>query len=299
MRPSFIACSLALLASLTTACGSSDSEGGSPEDGDTTPLSLQTFSGSEGGFYASSTLILGETDAVLVDAQFTLSDAGKLADMIEATGKDLRTVFITHAHPDHYFGVEVIQERFPEAEVLASPEVVDQMKALGPQKLAQWKPVYGDDLTSAPRVAEPFDGDHLELDGQRIDLVALEPGEIEHATVLHLPSTGAVIAGDMVYAGTHVWLADADAAHRQGWLRNLETIKALAPTAVVAGHKAPGNDDAPALLDTTAAYIRDFDEVVAESSTASDAEEEMLARYPDLKLPVMLEYSCAAAFPAP
>ncbi|MGH7492475.1 MAG: MBL fold metallo-hydrolase, partial [bacterium] len=124
------------------------------------PLAVEVFTGQENGFHVNSTLISGERDAVLIDAQFTLSDGERLAEKIQASGKNLKTVFITHAHPDHYFGLEKIKARFPNAEVIAAPEVVEQMNTLGPQELAQWKPLYGDNLTGAPILPTPFGADH-------------------------------------------------------------------------------------------------------------------------------------------
>ena len=38
----------------------------------------------------------------------------------------------------------------------------------------------------------------------------------------------------------------------------LDKIDALKPSAVVAGHKIPGNDDSPKNVEETRQYIRDF-----------------------------------------
>ena len=50
----------------------------------------------------SVTLIAGEREAILVDAVPTLEDSYHLADWIEATGKELTTIYITHGHLDHF-----------------------------------------------------------------------------------------------------------------------------------------------------------------------------------------------------
>src|ERR1019366_10810391 len=51
---------------------------------------------------STSTLVTGDTQAVLIDAQFTESEITALGDMIEQTGKALTTIYITHGHYDHY-----------------------------------------------------------------------------------------------------------------------------------------------------------------------------------------------------
>ena len=59
----------------------------------------------------SATLISGERDAVLVDPLMTFKQAHALADWVAATGKNLTTVYITHGHGDHWFGLSVIRDR--------------------------------------------------------------------------------------------------------------------------------------------------------------------------------------------
>ncbi|MGH9259234.1 MAG: MBL fold metallo-hydrolase, partial [Acidimicrobiales bacterium] len=206
------------------------------------------------------------------------------------------TIFITHAHPDHYFGLQAITAKFPNAEILAAPEVVEQMKTLGPQKVAQWKPLYGADLTDAPLVPRSFDGDHLSLEGRRIDLVELEPGEVEYSTVVYIPSIKTAVTGDLAYGGTHVWLAEADAPRREGWLRNVKKVEALTPEVVIPGHEVPGSEHAAAVLDSTAQYIRDFDEAVKQSRSAADVVAKMSAIYGTRRLPVVLDIAAQAAF---
>lgn len=76
-------------------------------------LSTKTFFSDEKGFEVASVIVTGKTDAVLIDAQWTLSNAHRVIAEIAETGKRLTTIYITHAHPDHYFGLGVIAEAFP------------------------------------------------------------------------------------------------------------------------------------------------------------------------------------------
>ena len=63
----------------------------------------------------ASTLIYGIRDAVLVDAFMTVKQANALADWVASKGKNLTTIYITHGHGDHWFGVGTLLERFPNA----------------------------------------------------------------------------------------------------------------------------------------------------------------------------------------
>ena len=68
----------------------------------------------------SSTLISGDRDAVLVDTAITIDQNQKLVDWVAASGKNLTTIYATHGHGDHFFGVNTIQKKFPNARFVAT-----------------------------------------------------------------------------------------------------------------------------------------------------------------------------------
>src|SRR4029077_13595203 len=76
----------------------------------------------------SSTLISGKRDAVLVDTAITIDQNQKLVDWIAAKGKNLTTIYATHGHGDHFFGVNTIQKKFPKARFMATREVIAVMQ---------------------------------------------------------------------------------------------------------------------------------------------------------------------------
>jgi len=78
----------------------------------------------------TATLICGHRDAILVDALLTLDQARRLAGWIAAHGKNLTSVYITHAHGDHWFGLSAILDRYPAARALTLPAALDQMHRL-------------------------------------------------------------------------------------------------------------------------------------------------------------------------
>ncbi|XXX79549.1 MBL fold metallo-hydrolase [Sorangium sp. So ce134] len=275
-----------------SACSSDDASDGDGKG----PLSLQVFTADEPGFNVTSTLISGERDAILVDAQFTRSQARLLSDAIEKTGKRLTTVYITHAHPDHRFGLEIIRERFPGAKVLARPAVAEEMKAEGPKDLAEWKPVYQDDLADTLVDAEPTTQPSLDLEGHELRILGPLQGDIEHSFPIHVPELKALIAGDTVYSGVHTWLVDSDREQRDAWIATLKELSALPLETVIAGHKDAARDDSLAAIAETGEYIEEFNRAVAASASADEVEQKMLERYGDLDLPIILQLSAQAAF---
>ncbi|AXC11182.1 hypothetical protein ACPOL_1842 [Acidisarcina polymorpha] len=115
------------------------------------------------------------------------------------------------------------------------------------------------------------------------DLVIIDAGHTDTAvsTCLYVPSAGLLVGGDVVYNGIHVYLGETDLRTRRDWIETLDRIESLSPTAVVAGHKKPDNQDAPGIIAETRQYLRDFDELNRSTSTAHELYEAMLARHPD------------------
>ena len=89
----------------------------------------------------TATLIIGDEQAFLIDTGFTRADGHRLAAEILDSGKTLTMVFISHADPDFYWGAEVIADTFPDADIVATPLVIEHIRAAYEGKLKAWAPV--------------------------------------------------------------------------------------------------------------------------------------------------------------
>jgi glyoxylase-like metal-dependent hydrolase (beta-lactamase superfamily II) len=263
-----------------------------------TKLTTTVYTGSPGGFLVDSTLIAGDKEAVLVDAQFTLADAHRLVAMILESKKTLTTVYITHGHPDHYFGLAVVQAAFPKAKLITLPAAAADIAKTVKPKLAQWGPMYGANLTTKPVLPAASKVTSLTLEGQTIELHGPVQGDSADNSYVWIPSTKTVIAGDIVYRGVHPWTAETDPAGRKAWIKTLDEISALNPTTVIAGHKDPKEKDDAAGLKATKDYLEAFDAAVASSKTAAEVEQKVKAKYGSLQLDVILQIGAGAQFPA-
>lgn len=230
----------------------------------------------------SATLIYGERDAVLVDALLTGEQADALGKWIAAHGKHLTTIYVTHGHGDHFFGLGTLLERFPTVRAVATPAVVRRMREqTEPVFLASfWEAQFPGQLPSRLVTASELQGKVIDLEGH--DLVVVEVGhsDTDDTTCLHVPSVGLVVAGDVAYNDVHLRLAESNAHTRREWIAALDGIENLRPRAVIAGHKRPGNDDTPRILEETRQYIRDFDKMVEMTTTARELYDQMLLLYP-------------------
>jgi len=230
----------------------------------------------------TATLIAGERDAVLVDSLMTMEQGRALADWVAARGRNLTTVYITHGHGDHWFGLGAIRARFREVRAVATARVVEHMRRqVSPKAFAaSWESRFPGLIQRDVMVAEPLSDLRVELEGH--ELVAVEAGhtDTDDTTVLHVPSIGLVVAGDAVYNDVHLYLAESDHDKRMEWIRALDVVEVLHPRAVVAGHKRAGRADDPKIIDETRLYIRDFDRIAEHTSTADELFEQMLLVYP-------------------
>jgi glyoxylase-like metal-dependent hydrolase (beta-lactamase superfamily II) len=234
----------------------------------------------------SSTLILGKRDAVLVDTAITLDQNQKLVDWIADSGRNLTTIYATHGHGDHFFGVNTIQTKFPKARFVATREVIAVMRkqASVPMVDSYWKPRFPGQIDSTLVVADELKGGAIELEGEQLVSVPLGHTDTDSTTCLHVSSIGLVVCGDALYNDVHLHLGESNAEGRKEWIAALDTIESLKPVAVIAGlagHKRAGAPDAPNDIEETRKYIRDIDRIAANTGTALELYKEMLAIYPE------------------
>lgn len=248
---------------------------------------------------ATSTLVVGDTEAVLIDTQYTESEVSALGDMIEQTGKQLTSIYITHGHYDHYYGLGQLVARFPDARPVATAPVVADINATVDFQAKLWQGFFGD-VPKASVLPEPLEGNVIDIDGHELRVIEIGQGDIAPSTVVHIPSIDTVIAGDVVYNGIHLMLALSGPQEWQAWIESVDRVEALGAKTIVAGHKQPdaSDNDLATILDGTRAYIRDFRAAVAASSTAGEVFEIMKAKYEDYGNLTTLLLSASAALPA-
>jgi glyoxylase-like metal-dependent hydrolase (beta-lactamase superfamily II) len=231
----------------------------------------------------TSTLIYGEREAILVDAQFIKNDIDELGNVIEDLGKTLTTIFITHGHADHYFGIDTLAERFPGVRVVATAKVVADIVDRGSKDLGTFSAWFGDNLVVPTSIPEPLEDDGLVLEGHRLQVIDVDQADISPSSALYVPQLGAVIAGDLVYNEIHQMLALTGPAEWERWAASIDAIAALRPRTVVAGHKKPDatDDDGETILAGTKDYILDFARIAAAVASPDELIKAMQERYPD------------------
>jgi glyoxylase-like metal-dependent hydrolase (beta-lactamase superfamily II) len=232
---------------------------------------------------SNAVLIKGLNEAVLVDNCLIQRDAERLVRMIRAAGRELTTVLVTHAHPDHYFGLPAIREAFPSAKIYARAPVIDAMREYR-AKVVHWQEMYPGELPVSIPMPQPLTGDSLPLEGHDIQFVDLFMVETVHATAFYLPAEEAFIAGDLVYSQAQHYMSDVN--DPGAWIEALGKVRKLGPIEMVfPGHGPVGG---PELLDASIQWMRDYMEVAKPGVRFVDIAKAMMARYPKHALAILL-----------
>jgi len=228
----------------------------------------------------TSTLIVGSEEAVLVDPPLTNAQAAEVGDWIESCGHRLTRIYVTHGHGDHWFGAIPLLERFPDAVVNATKGTTAHMAAQNSAEFRSefWDVVFPNQLPHGEIDVDIVDEDGFELEGMTLLPIDVGHTDTDATTILHVPQIGLVVAGDAVYNGVHLYLAESGGAEGiAAWLAALDVIDSLNPAAVVAGHKKPDAFDNPSQISATRQYLTDARALLESSSTAQEFYDGMLA----------------------
>jgi glyoxylase-like metal-dependent hydrolase (beta-lactamase superfamily II) len=232
----------------------------------------------------TSTLIMGRHDAVLVDPPLTKTQAAEVGDWIAASGRKLRQIYITHGHGDHWFGAITLLRRFPDVAVLATAGTTKLMAAQNqPQFRADfWDRVFPGQLPTGDVDVRVVDADGFELEGVRLLPIEVGHTDTDATTILHVPQTGLLVAGDAVYNGVHPYLTESGGVTGiDEWLAALDIAEALRPATVIAGHKDLRLADDPSQIQQTRQYLTDARRLLESSDSAEAFYAGMLALHPD------------------
>src|SRR3984885_8395556 len=120
----------------------------------------------------TSTLIFGENDAVLVDAMTTVAEAEALADWIALHNRNLETIYITHAHFDHFYGLGILLDRFPGARAIAAPKTVSAMQmSFSPTVERLARRLFPGQVATKLVAPEPYEHDTFTLEGHELRII--------------------------------------------------------------------------------------------------------------------------------
>ena len=260
-------------------------------------LKFRVFLHSYLGFNSDSTLIYGEKDAILIDASQLLSDTHRMIAEIIPMRKRLTHIYVSHFHPDHHFGLQVLKNAFPKAMIVALPSVVKDIVSTSSDKIELWAiDRFGpDDIPHDTTIPMPLDEPRLLLEGEEIVVSDNWEGDSVNNSVVWIPSIRVVCATDVAFHDCHLWPIESNVARRAKWRHSIAQLREFDARIIIPGHcdtakvrlmeevQEKGSLSYIECVDWSLRYLDNYDEVYNTARTASEMVAAMTKFYPDVK----------------
>ncbi len=255
-------------------------------------LQIDVFKGKEAS--VNSYIFHNGTSQIVVDVLRNSQEAKELAELIQNKKLPLTHILITHGHPDHYIGLDIMSKTFPEAKiVVASKEI--KADIIG---FSTWMESVGwleGEVNMKPKtdtnpVGFDYEGKINVLDSKELTLLGggtlqiennYASAEAEHLTTIFSEDLNAFFTADFCYNGVHLWLGQGvDVAHITNWKKQLLDFKKIYSNISVTIYPGHGEKATPVLFDEVLTYLNAFEKAVHESNSKEAIIEKMKNLYP-------------------
>lgn len=230
---------------------------------------------------------------VVVDTQFVAPMAAAFRAYADALNKPIERVFVSHGHPDHYFGLALAFADHPGCSI---PEVNTIIEEWGPQMVKNQKPRYGDRIPDAVKVPTQtvVGGEAEVIDGLRYEYDVVRDAESEIQLNIRLPEIGVHIVQDLIYSGVHLWLGMGQFAR---WAAELQQVLDRPDYHYyLPGHGLPCGKDEVA---HNRHYLEHAARLYAAGPSAPAFRAQLIEAFPYRQSPMMFDLYLSFLFPDP
>ena len=221
---------------------------------------------------------------IIVDFQFAEPFAREFRAYADTLGKKIERAYLTHEHPDHWMGAIAFQD----VNTYALPEVADFVKKNG-EAIIKKKGKPG----KVPNFAEIVKPGTEVIDGVSLEFTKYDASESHHALVIALPELKALIAQDLLYSETHLYLGNATF---DNWIKSLEKIKSQYGDYewFIQGHGEPRST--VLVIDENIEYLQEANMAFAEAKgDVEKIKEQLFSKYPRYKCRFFIPFSVPIA----
>ena len=257
---------------------------------------IHTYVSPPDGFLVNTQIVEGEASLVLFDGQLLNAYAAEVAAYASHLGKPVEQIIVSHGHPDHWAGLEVLAERFPTASIAALPGVAEQIRTGGQTMLAGLRLAFGDLIAARPTLPTGTltVGKHT-IAGVPFEFRELLDIESDVQLLALLPEQKVMLAFDLVFASRdHAFTV---AGHFDHWISILDTLKGIEGyDTILIGHDLLTDQSG---FPATIAYLRKAREYYAAASDGTSYAEALKAAFPDRLQPGWVDFSGRVLFSTP
>ena len=260
------------------------------------PVKIHSYLSPADGLQVNTQMIEGPNAVVLFDGQLLLPYADEVASYVQTLDKPIDRIILSHAHTDHWGGLQVLTERFPDARVFALDGIADQVRARGPARLDGLRRTYGDRAATKVTVPTETITEGLQLiDGVTYDFKRFVDAELDLQLAALLPEQKVLMAFDLVFSPKQHAFTGAN--HFDHWMIVLELLKALQGyDTIIIGHDTPVDR---AAIDSTITYVKRAKQIHAAAADAKTYSENLKAAFPDLRQAGFVDLSASYLYAAP
>lgn len=250
-------------------------------------LATKVFVSDDNGFAVTNVIIMGKEKCAVFDTQWTRANALRCAAEIVEENLELETIYLSHAHPDHYFGAEVLHQIFPDARVMAVPEEAAIIKKQWTAKRNEVVPDIGEVNYASEHLSfeiEPLAEDYFMLEGKRIEIIPRLMGDYRYNTAGYIPSIDTLMCSDILFYGAHPFTCEVDKEERAEWIEVRRMLKDRKASVVIPGHMRMGMPFDNRSFDWTIDYIEKTEAELQRARTPGDFFFAMDRHFPDAVL---------------
>src|SRR5882757_401661 len=260
------------------------------------PVKIHSYLSPLDGFQVNTQMIEGPTAVIIFDGQLLLPYADEVASYVRTLGKPVDRIILSHAHTDHWAGLQVLTERFPDARVFALDGIAEQVRARGPARLDGLRRTYGDRAATMVTIpTQTISEGPQRIDGVTYDFKRFVDAESDLQLAALLPEQKVLMAFDLVFSPNQHAFTGAN--HFDHWIIVLESLKALQGyDTITIGHDTPVDRSA---IDSTMTYVKRAKEIRAASSDAKTYSENLKAAFPELRQAGFVDLSASYLYAVP